>query len=134
MRKTAEYHKNWILRLAAGLLYLVLLSTWLLSGLSARFITGATASDEARVAAFDVTESSTMNRQFAVTMKPGDSSSNITVRVKNSSETAVRYTITFELTGNLPLTVSNTTTITSDTTKGADCRSVQMRSYTEQLN
>jgi hypothetical protein len=88
------------------LLYLVLLSTWLLSGLSARFSTGATANDAARVAKFDVTESSTMSRNFAVTMKPGAVSEDITVQVQNSSETAVRYTIAFELNGNLPLTVA----------------------------
>jgi hypothetical protein len=69
------------------------------------------------VAAFDVTEGSTMSRNFAVTMKPGDSSKDITVNVQNLSETAVSYTIAFELDGDLPLTVSHTDAEVSDTTK-----------------
>jgi hypothetical protein len=104
MEKAKNYKTNRIPRIAAVMLYLVLLTTWLLSGLSAKFIAGDAASDEARVAAFDVTTGSTMSHNFAVTMQPGESSEDITVSVKNSGETAVSYTIAFELDGNLPLT------------------------------
>lgn len=112
---------NFIPRTAAVLLYLVLLSLWLLSGMSARFTTGANTDDEARTAMFNVTESSSMSHTFALVMKPGESSdnsdNNITVTVKNSSETAVSYTIAFELSGNLPLTVEPTAnTLTQDKT------------------
>lgn len=99
-----KYKTNRIPWAVTGLLCLALLSAWMIIGLSARFSIGATESDEARVAAFDVTESSTMSRNFTVTMEPGESR-DITVRITNSSETTVSYTIAFELEGNLPLTV-----------------------------
>jgi hypothetical protein len=116
MKISRKGRTEWILRTVAVLLYLVLLSTWMLSGLSARFVTGGSAGDEARVAVFDITESSTMSHQFAVTMKPGNTDSNdIRIVVKNSSETAVSYTIAFELGGNLPLTVAPTENQTGET-------------------
>jgi hypothetical protein len=112
MEMSMKYKPSWIPRVAAGLLYLVLLSTWLLSGISARFYTGATGEDSSRVAVFNVTESSSMKKSFAVVMKPGDTlkDKTIEVTVTNSSETAVSYTIAFLLDGNLPITVEPTST------------------------
>jgi hypothetical protein len=114
MEMSTKYKPNWIPLVAAGLLYLVLLSTWMLFGLSARFYTGANEGDTARVAVFNV--SSSMQKSFAVVMKPGQTDGNrITVQVQNSSETAVSFTIAFLLDGNLPITVEPPTGLTADT-------------------
>jgi hypothetical protein len=120
VEKRKKYKANWIPRAALVLLYLTMLSVWWLSGLSARFVTGAAVDDNARVALFHVTGSGTLSRSFAVVMKPGDSTDEtITVSVQNSSETAVSYTIAFLLDGNLPITVTTKKTGTTGTAQEA---------------
>ena len=52
MEQTKKYQKNWMLRAAAVLLCMVLISTWMLSGLMARYASGGSGNDSARTAAF----------------------------------------------------------------------------------
>ena len=107
-RETAE--ANWPLRTAAVLLCLVLVSTYLLSGLYARHATTANGSDSARVALFGHDETVTLDEESLQGLKPGDSRT-YTIAVTNArgenvSEVAQRYSINVVTAGNLPLEFS----------------------------
>lgn len=110
MKKTKKYRVNWILQTAMVLLCMVMISVWMLSGLYARYATTDSGGDHARVAAFCVTDSSTMSQSFTEVMKPEGESKKIEVSLQNKSETAVNYQIAFELEGNLPLLVKSAST------------------------
>lgn len=92
----AEKLKNRILRLAAVLLCLTLLSAWATGKMYARYSTGVTYQDGARVAKFNIAESGTLTQNIEITgMKPGDTQE-YTVTVTSVSEVAVYYTIAVE--------------------------------------
>lgn len=98
------------LRIAAVLLCLVLVSTYLLSGLYARYTTSATGTDEARVAVFGSSESVTLDSGggLLASMVPGNSAT-YKITVSNAqgdrvSEVAQSYNVEVETAGNLPLT------------------------------
>ncbi len=101
--------KKWVLRLAALLLGLTLLSAWATGKMYARYSTGVTYTDGARVAKFNITDAiqqdGTAIQQIDITgMQPGDTR-NYTVTVTSDSEVAVYYTITAKTVyDNLPLT------------------------------
>lgn len=99
----------WPLRAAAVLLCLALASTYLLSGLYARYTTSATGTDEARVAVFGSSESVTLDSGdgLLASMIPGNSIT-YTITVSNAqgnriSEVAQSYNVEVETAGNLPL-------------------------------
>ena len=81
-----------MLRLAAVLLVLVMLSTSMVAGRYARYVTQASASDSARVAMFRVTETGELIQAVGVKIHPGQKVP-ITVRIVNDSEVAVEYTV-----------------------------------------
>ena len=87
---------------------LVLLSSQMVIGINAKFLSSDSATDEARVASFkieaDVTDGGT-NITAPIDMMPG-SVQELTITVKSSSEVAVKVTINVETAGNLPLTIS----------------------------
>lgn len=107
--KRKYHHANWTLRAAAVLLCLVLYTTHLMSGLFARYTTSSSASDNARVAKFDITESGTMTQSINFSINPLDTTSSTNkiqyaIVVANNSEVSMAYTIKAEnLTDNLPL-------------------------------
>jgi hypothetical protein len=107
----AEYRGNRMVRLALVLTCLTMLSVWMLSGLAARFVTGANNGDEARVAKFEVDGNIKESGTGNIVVSPGNSrgDTSFTVQVTNNSEVAVRYKFTLENEGNLPLilTTSN---------------------------
>lgn len=111
MKATSERTQAvWPLRVAAALLCMVLASSYLLSGLYARYTTAATGTDSARVAVFDITQTPASDSQeFAVdAMAPGLSRT-YTVSVTNKSEVAVECRMDVRnVTENLPLTWSMT--------------------------
>ena len=85
-----------VLRLAAVLLILVTLSTSMIAGRYARYTTTASASDTARVAKFEVHESSDLlTDNVAIRIIPGSTAQNF-VEITNNSEVAVCCTITAE--------------------------------------
>lgn len=105
MRTDRNTKPNWIFRTGAILLLLVLATTCLLSGLLARYRSGAGGSDSARVARFEIeTAGDLYTEQFILEMLPGDALECSTMQIVNKSETAVRCTPKVETTGNLPLT------------------------------
>ena len=111
MGKKLEVHTI-VLRLAAVLLSLVMLTTGLVSGRYARYATSETGSDSARVAKFTVTQSILQREtDLAQTIpmpeiKPGETVI-IDVMVEHDTEVAVRNTIDVQsLYSNLPLTIS----------------------------
>jgi hypothetical protein len=92
-----------MLRSAAVLLVLVLLSTALVAGRYARYVSTASGEASARVAKFRVTESGALTQTLRLTMAPGDVKS-LAVVVENDSEVTVNYTVDVENRyGNLPL-------------------------------
>lgn len=104
-----------LLRLAAVLLSLVLITTGIISGRYARYVTSASGSDSARVAKFSITRSIQVDGVAAKTqtqtvpmpeIKPGETVT-IDVVVEHDTEVAVRNTIEFRsVYNNLPLTIS----------------------------
>ena len=101
-----------VLRLAAVLLSLVLITTGMVSGRYARYVTSASGSDSARVAKFTVTQSILQGEtDLAQTIpmpeiKPGETVI-IDVVVEHDTEVAVRNTVDVQsLYSNLPLTIS----------------------------
>ena len=93
-----------VLRLAAVLLILVMLSTSMVAGRYARYTSTAIASDSARVAKFEVNEESALLTQnVPVSIIPG-STATTEIKVENASEVSVRYTINIDNPyRNLPL-------------------------------
>lgn len=84
-----------VLRLAAVLLILVALSSSMVAGRYARYTATATGSDSARVAKFEVTETSallTQNKSVVISIIPGGTD-RTEIKVKNASEVSVQYTI-----------------------------------------
>lgn len=102
--------KNAVLRLAALLLCLTLLSAWAASGMYARYSTGITGSASARVAKFRISDTLASGEStLSISgMAPGSTQS-YSFQVTGDSEVAVKYTlkVTNE-TGNLPLTYTAT--------------------------
>ncbi len=91
------------IRIAALLLCLTLFSTYLVTGLFARYTTSAQGSDNARVAKFSIEGSGTLLQPIVADLIPGKTQSE-TLILENKSETAVEYTITVtNVYGNLPL-------------------------------
>lgn len=101
-----------VLRLAAVLLSLVLITTGLVSGRYARYVTSARGSDSARVAKFTVTQSILQGETDLTQtipmpeIKPGETV-NIDILVRHDTEVAVCNTVEVDsVYDNLPLTIS----------------------------
>ena len=93
MFKNGKLH-GLVLRLAAVLLILVMLSTSMVAGRYARYSTTVSASDSARVAKFSVVETGAFYKDnIAIAAIPGETCDNI-LTVQNDSEVAVNYKIT----------------------------------------
>ena len=108
MRNESVRRKNWMLRIAAVLLIMVLVSTHMVSGLFARYTTTASGSDGARVAKFQITESLLNEDDSVFTSVAAGVVPNVPceveVAVDNASEVAVTYEIAVgKASDNLPL-------------------------------
>lgn len=95
--------------IAIGLLFLLVITLNLVSGIYARYASSSPAGEGARVAKFSI-ESDLMGFQHndSLRIKPGETHTSV-IEVKNNSEVAVEYI--FEVvnqTGNLPLQISIT--------------------------
>ena len=91
------------IRVAAVLLCLTLFSTYLVTGLLARYATSAQSSDHARVAKFSVQGSGALTESIEASIAPGKSADAALI-IENNSEVAVEYTVTVtNETNNLPL-------------------------------
>jgi len=104
------------------LLFLVMISFWMVSGLFARYTAGESGSDQARVATyiFDETTIPKITDYVLFTnLKPGDTSSFVFTVTNHSeskvSEVALAYDFRVETTNNIPLTYS---VVGSPTDKG----------------
>jgi len=87
--------QNWIMRAAGILLCMVLVSTYLVCGMFARYTTSASGSDGARVAKFNVADlinGSSVTQPIAAALAPGIPYKAV-VTVNNDSEVAVEYTV-----------------------------------------
>ena len=103
MMQQTEKNRSLVLRIAAVLLCLILISLWMLGDMYARYTTDKDGSDGARVAAFNITESGTAAQDIEADVNPGESL-DYTVTVTNQSETAIHYEIAVENKyNNLPL-------------------------------
>ena len=99
-RRKRQLHKkkNLAMRLAGVLLLLVCVSTWMLSGMLARYTSVGSGNDHARVAGFKVQVTGTPPEQVVAADKSDTAEASYEVLVENQSEVAVRYSIyvTFE--------------------------------------
>ena len=92
-----------ILRTAAVLLILVMLSTSIMVGRYARYTSGATSKDSARVAKFEVTVSDKASQLASILIQPGeDAQKHFTVENKSEVAVALRFQVSNKY-GNLPL-------------------------------
>jgi len=112
-KNTVKKYRNIPLCLAAGLLCLMLGSSYCLSGVMARYATTATSGGIGRVAKFLITEKLTHGNSLiaeldAVPIAGGEADQPIAfLNITNNSEVAVEYIITVQNeSGNLPLTFS----------------------------
>ena len=102
-----------VLRLAAVLLSLVLITTGMVSGRYARYVTSASGSDSARVAKFMVTQQSItrgetedLTKTIPMTLiLPGESHT-VNIAIAHDAEVAVNNIIEVSSTSNLPLQFS----------------------------
>ncbi len=104
----SETKRNIPLRIAAVLLCLTLLSTYLVSGLLARYSASGESGDGARVAKFSIEGGELLDpsQSIAANLMPGEFDQ-ATIQIQNNSEVAVKYTITVtNETKNLPLEFS----------------------------
>lgn len=104
--KLKSHYPVWFFRIAALLVCLVLITTYLLSGAYSKFYTSASGGDSARVAHFSPKFTSTKVLHFEKT--PGYTTE-IDFTVQNYSgeeipEVAMKYKIVLKTTGNIPLT------------------------------
>ena len=91
-----------LMRTVAVLLMLVLVTSGMVSGRFARYVTTATYEDGARVAKFNIVEEGTFFTQMRANVAPGISTEMISV--KNYSEVAVEFTVTVDnVYHNIPL-------------------------------
>jgi len=110
MKQTKTYQVNWMLRAAAVLFCLVLLSLWMVSGLLARYTVSGTGSDSARTASFTVTaDLDNFEQTFPVEINPYSGEQTVSVTVNNASETAIAFDFSLSLEGNLPLKLTYST-------------------------
>ena len=100
------------MHVALLLLCAVLLSAYAIGGLYARYASGQSGDDDARVAKFSFSDNlDAQSIALPVTMAPGESQK-VTIQVQNTGEVALKYVVKVEnLTGNLPI---KTQTIASD--------------------
>lgn len=98
---------KYILYTVIILLCLVMTSLWLLSNMYARYTTGTTSEDGARVAKFNVTQGdSELKQQIELKMSPGEEKI-YTIQVINHSEVAIAYKIEADTPyKNLPIKVT----------------------------
>ncbi len=97
--------KNIPMRIAAVLLCLTLFSTYLVTGLFARYTTSAQGGDHARVAKFSFEGSGELLQSIEASLFPGESQT-ATLIIENNSEVAVEYTVAVtNVTNNLPLSL-----------------------------
>lgn len=123
-----------LMRTVAVLLMLVLVSTGIVSGRYARYITTATAEDSARVAAFvfDVNDAEGHTFDLSSVSKPGDSVRYaFEVTNKNGSdrlgEVTEEYQITLDLVGSLPLVCALTDGQNSIQVEGASAQATSAK-------
>lgn len=111
-KRKFDFH-IFVMRLAAVLLSLVMLTTGVVSGRYARYVTSATGSDSARVAKFTVTQQSitrgeTEDLTETIPMPlilPGESHT-VNIAIAHDAEVAVNNIIEVSSTNNLPLQFS----------------------------
>ena len=92
---------GFMLRAAAVIFCLVLVSTYMMSGLYARYISSGRGDDTARVAKFDVKAQGGSDVTISVSDTEADTGA-YTLTVTNDSEVAVRYDIVITLNQALP--------------------------------
>lgn len=96
--------KNIPIRVAAVLVYLVLVTNYFVTGTFARYSTSETGGDSARVAKFSVRGDGILQQPIEANLAPGEKAKNTTLNIYNDSEVAVEYTVTVtNETKNLPL-------------------------------
>lgn len=95
--------RNIPIRVAAVLFCLTLFSTYLVTGLFARYTTSVQSSDQARVAKFSIKGEGDLSQTIAATLVPGEDT-DVKLVIRNDSEVAVEYKIEVTReTSNLPL-------------------------------
>ncbi len=101
--RKSKTNMNIPIRMAAVLLCLTLLSTYMVTGLLARYATSAQGSDHARVAKFSIQANGQLMQSVEAKIIPGTPEA-VPLIIENNSEVAVEYTVTVtNETKNLPL-------------------------------
>jgi hypothetical protein len=105
MKEKSERLSRWTRRIATLIIWLVLISLWLVVGLYARYYATDNRGQEARVVNFEVGVDSALMENLSLTLQPQSEAVPYAVSIRNQSEVPVRAEVTLELWGNLPLLV-----------------------------
>ncbi len=122
-KRNKPHFSVWIMRIAATIGCLTIISAYLLSGVYAKFSTSASGSDSARVAKFDVQiENEPDNQVFNKLGTTADAEQyDYKFTVKNNSEVAINYSlkVTFDnaLPANVTLWIDDKKAVSCDGTK-----------------
>lgn len=96
----------YIFRIALILICAILVSTYFIASLYAKYTSKGDTDDKAEVSSFNVEVSGTLTETIILPpLKPGDSFTRA-IEIVSDSEVGVRYTISVTTTGNLPLTLN----------------------------
>ena len=109
------------MHVALLLLCAVLLSAYAIGGLYARYASGQSGDDDARVAKFSFSDNlDGQSIALPVTMAPGESKK-VTIQVQNTGEVALQYVVKVEnLTKNLPIALEDQTITSGVLLSGSD--------------
>ena len=109
------------MHVALLLLCAVLLSAYAIGGLYARYASGQSGDDDARVAKFSFSDNlDAQSIALPVTMAPGESRK-VTIQVQNTGEVALKYVVKVEnLTKNLPIALEDQIIMSDVLLSGSD--------------
>lgn len=91
-------------RICAIIAGISILSIWLTGNIYARYITQVSDTEKGRTARFNIMENNTLENQQTFTLVPGEMEY-LNLELENDSDVAVRYMLTIEVDGNLPLDI-----------------------------
>jgi hypothetical protein len=103
---TEKRTSNKSLRAAAALFCLVLVSTWFMNGVMAKYLVVNSYEEQSRIASFDVGVDENLTKELDVSLTPQNTNpEKYTLKIENSSEVAFRVKATLYIRGNLPLEI-----------------------------
>ncbi len=119
-KQNKPHFSVWIMRIAATIGCLTIISAYLLSGVYAKFSTSASGSDSARVAKFEVTAYDFEGQEDA-SLSVDNKTATYSFKVSSNSEVSIKYDVILEFPSNVPEGVEITIDGKSASVNGSVC-------------